>query len=640
MDFVMSFVILYNAIVVPYLACFESYMHVGFLVVNIVIDLLSIANTILHLLEPKMIGADIEKSRINRLLFYWKLLILDILSYATLYDWFLLDYPYLRVFRLIPFITLRFGDYYKTVESKSKANPIYLRIIKSVIYLSIIIHWFSCLYFLNLNLDHIYGNILIQVDTTDNMKYLIFMNLSEQLASYNVATRIRQYIGSFYFATVFLVGFATDVPQDEMGALYSIMNALFGVLFFAGIVGVVSNLVNQMNQQSAKFNRKLDNITGYLRFRKVSPLLISDSRNFLGIIQRANRELKSDDDILEDLELETKRKVSQFLHKDLVKKVPFMKDMDELFIQEICLYLQHTIILENYFAMQVGEVGREMFFLGKGSVDIVGPQGQIWASLSSGSFFGEVALIMNSKRMASVRTKEICEVFVLHKKDFDNVLSRFPEAKQKIQEEAEKRTQAAQKTAETKTRVQNKIQTMVKLMGGVKKATQEKQEQEKKVTSNVNEHASSSEPKNNTSPSEEKKEKPLSLITTHQKDENKEEQPTITMEINISAKKDEKKEFVTQKGSPVDTRSQTFSPYSPTSTKPLLADFEKHEETSSEAVETLLSQMGSAVSLPVANSAGMPITRRTISLSGLEDDLKSSNSDTLSADEIDLGDKF
>ncbi|KAG2382297.1 hypothetical protein C9374_005499 [Naegleria lovaniensis] len=465
MDFIMSFVILYNAVTAAYLACFEEYIHYGFLIVNILMDLLGILNIFAHLLEVKMVGADPERSRIGRLLSYWKLLLIDIVSYCTLYDWFLLNYPYFRLFRIIPILTLRFGDYYKTVEQKSGVNPIYLRIVKSVIYLSIIIHWFSCLYFLNLNQYHEYGNILIQTDATDNLKYLVFMNLSGDLGSYNFLTRIRQYIGSMYFATLFLVGFGTDVPQDELGALYSIMNAVFGVMFIASVVGVVSNLVNQMNQKSSKFNRKLDDITGYLKFRKVNTKLISDSRNFLGIIQRANRELKSDDDILEDLELETKRKVSQYLHKDLVKKVPFMKDMEELFIQEICLYLEHTIILENYYVMQFGEVGREMFFLGKGSVEIVGPQGQIWASLPSGSFFGEVALILNSKRMASVRTKEICEVFILHKDDFDNVLSRFPEAKKKIQEEAEKRTQAAQKTAETKNRVQTKVKTIVKLFG-------------------------------------------------------------------------------------------------------------------------------------------------------------------------------
>ncbi|EFC41918.1 predicted protein [Naegleria gruberi] len=491
LDFIMTIVILYNAIIAPYLACFEEYTHVGFLVLNIVADVLAITNVIAHLLEPKMVGADPEKKRLGRLLSYWKLLLIDILSYCTLYDWFLLNHPAFRLFRIIPVISLRLGDYYQTVESKSRLNPIYLRIVKSIIYLSVIIHWFSCLYFWNLNQYHEYGNILIQMDTTDNLKYLVFMNLSSDIASYNFVTRVKQYVGSFYFATVFLVGFATDVPQDELGALYSILNAIFGVLFFAGIVGVVSNLVNQMNQQSSKFNRKLDDISGYLKFRKVNTKLIVDSRNFLGIIQRANRELKSDEDILEDLELETKRKVSQFLHKDLVKKVPFMKDMEELFIQEICLYLNHTIILENYYAMQFGEVGREMFFLGKGTVEIVGPQGQIWATLTSGSFFGEVALISNSKRMASVRAKEICEVFVLYKEDFDNVLARFPEAKKKIQEEAEKRTQANQKTTVTKTRVQTKVKSIMKLIKPLSAQGKTRSDISVASTSNSNDNQSS-----------------------------------------------------------------------------------------------------------------------------------------------------
>ena len=112
---------------------------------NIFMDLLGIINIIAHLLEVKIVGADVEKSRIGRLMSYWKLLLLDILSYCSFYDWFLLNYPYFRLFKLIPIITLRFGDYYKTVEQKSRVNPIYLRIVKSVIYLSIVVHWLSVL---------------------------------------------------------------------------------------------------------------------------------------------------------------------------------------------------------------------------------------------------------------------------------------------------------------------------------------------------------------------------------------------------------------------------------------------------------------------------------------------------------------
>ena len=36
LDFIMTVVILYNAIIAPYLAFFEEYTHVGFLVLNIV----------------------------------------------------------------------------------------------------------------------------------------------------------------------------------------------------------------------------------------------------------------------------------------------------------------------------------------------------------------------------------------------------------------------------------------------------------------------------------------------------------------------------------------------------------------------------------------------------------------------------
>ncbi|KAL9647149.1 hypothetical protein ABK040_004865 [Willaertia magna] len=459
-DFIMTFIILYNAILVPYLICFESYISVPFNIVNIILDVVGWFNILAHLLEPKMRGADPEKVRGKRFLSYWKNLLVDILTYCTIFDWFLTQYPYLRLPRVIPFVLLRFSTYYATIEQKSGINPVQLRIIKSSIYLMIILHWFSCLFFLEFNLYHEHGNILIQVDNTDNLKYLVFMNVAQKPGDYEGSVRIRQYLGSFYFATVFMVGFATDVPQDEIGALYSILNAAFGVLFVAGIVGVVSNLFGQMNQLNNKFNQRVDDVTGYLKFRKVDKTLISDSREFLNIIRRAHRELKTEEDILDDLETETKRKVSLFLHQDIVSKVAMFNQCGEMFVQDICMFLEHTVVLKGYNVITAGETGREMFFLGKGSVEIVLGNGVVVATLVEGQFFGEVALLMNAKRNASIRAKEICELYILHKEDFDLVLGKYPEAKKIMQQEAEKRTLSTQSVS---------LKAVVKFKGIVKK---------------------------------------------------------------------------------------------------------------------------------------------------------------------------
>jgi CRP-like cAMP-binding protein len=50
-----------------------------------------------------------------------------------------------------------------------------------------------------------------------------------------------------------------------------------------------------------------------------------------------------------------------------------------------------------------------------------GEQQKVVANLGEGSFFGEIALLFESKRTASIRAKTYCDLFVLRKADLDKV---------------------------------------------------------------------------------------------------------------------------------------------------------------------------------------------------------------------------
>jgi CRP-like cAMP-binding protein len=137
----------------------------------------------------------------------------------------------------------------------------------------------------------------------------------------------------------------------------------------------------------------------------------------------------------------------------LVAKVPLFNKCGELFVEAICQKLKYSLLLKDYYCVTAGDKGREMFFLGKGSVQVVSPDGStVYATLQSGSFFGEIALLEETRRTASIRAGELCELYVLYKEDFDNVVKRFPAALVIMKEDVEerKRQLAAKKEAEQK----------------------------------------------------------------------------------------------------------------------------------------------------------------------------------------------
>ncbi|KFM74938.1 Potassium/sodium hyperpolarization-activated cyclic nucleotide-gated channel 4, partial [Stegodyphus mimosarum] len=67
-----------------------------------------------------------------------------------------------------------------------------------------------------------------------------------------------------------------------------------------------------------------------------------------------------------------------------------------------------------------------MYFIQEGIVDIVMSNGEVATSLSDGSYFGEICLLTNAKRVASVRAETYCNLFSLSVEHFNAVLNMYP----------------------------------------------------------------------------------------------------------------------------------------------------------------------------------------------------------------------
>lgn len=78
------------------------------------------------------------------------------------------------------------------------------------------------------------------------------------------------------------------------------------------------------------------------------------------------------------------------------------------------------------YIVYAGDMGREMYCVRRGLVDVIGDDGVKLATLGPGGFFGEVGLIFGESRLASVQAKTYCQILMLTKDDLDDVLQYFP----------------------------------------------------------------------------------------------------------------------------------------------------------------------------------------------------------------------
>ncbi len=78
-----------------------------------------------------------------------------------------------------------------------------------------------------------------------------------------------------------------------------------------------------------------------------------------------------------------------------------------------------------------GDRGREFFALVEGSVDVT-RHGRRVRSLDGGDFFGEIALVADVPRSATVTTKTPCRLLVVTDRDFAQLLKSTPSIQTKV----------------------------------------------------------------------------------------------------------------------------------------------------------------------------------------------------------------
>lgn len=116
----------------------------------------------------------------------------------------------------------------------------------------------------------------------------------------------------------------------------------------------------------------------------------------------------------------------------ILKTVPLFQSLTEEQHESILEHITMEYFPANYSLFKKGIAGDAMYIIKTGMVKIH-DEGQELAKLSNGQFFGEMALIEDQPRMASAETLSECEIFVLKRSDFAQLMQNSPDIAQSVQ---------------------------------------------------------------------------------------------------------------------------------------------------------------------------------------------------------------
>jgi voltage-gated potassium channel len=124
---------------------------------------------------------------------------------------------------------------------------------------------------------------------------------------------------------------------------------------------------------------------------------------------------------------------------DAVAKVPLFAGLHARQIADIARLLKPQLVPERYLIVHRGDAADAMYFViaGEVEVEIATP-----VRLRSGQFFGEIGLIRDVERTATVTAVTECQLLRLDVGDFRRLMAQYPELETNIRKIAESRMPA------------------------------------------------------------------------------------------------------------------------------------------------------------------------------------------------------
>jgi len=125
---------------------------------------------------------------------------------------------------------------------------------------------------------------------------------------------------------------------------------------------------------------------------------------------------------------------------ELLKRVPLFADCSRRELREISAVADEIVVPAGTVLAQEGKSGRELVVIVEGAADVT-KRGRKINTVGDGDFVGEIAVVTDTPRTATVRTTQPTHALVLTRRDFRTLMKRVPSIQLKVLETLARRLQ-------------------------------------------------------------------------------------------------------------------------------------------------------------------------------------------------------
>lgn len=250
---------------------------------------------------------------------------------------------------------------------------------------------------------------------------------------YNDTISMR-YWNAIYHSTLLLAG--NDIgPRRDLQLIFCVTTLLICAIINANIFGNLAVLVSALNRKSTKFQEKIDTVNTAMKNMKLPEETQKKVQNYIMSTQSTLDHQQEMDAFLNLISPSLRLEVTKHIFSMIVMTNDLFKDNEDL-IDYLVRYLNTLLYLPEDVIIKQGDKPDNLYFLAKGELVVLvydeNNEERYVNTLKLGAYFGEVGIIKNCCRTASVRSKNYTTCASLSESNFRDFKNRYPEIIRKM----------------------------------------------------------------------------------------------------------------------------------------------------------------------------------------------------------------
>eukprot|EP00056_Hartaetosiga_gracilis_P017603 m.7812 g.7812 ORF g.7812 m.7812 type:complete len:890 (+) comp5917_c0_seq2:238-2907(+) len=320
---------------------------------------------------------------------------------------------FIRVTKLLTLLRLlrvtRVFRMFRRWEEVLNVNTAWVRMFKLVVLMLLMSHWSGCIQFLAAQIadfpedSWVAVNGLVDSPASVQYSWALFKALSHMLC----------------------IGYGRFPPRSVTEAWFTMFSMVIGATFYAIFIGQISSITLSIDSAGRVYREKVKEAAEYLRARKV-PAKVKRRVFDYYEYRWAQRKYFDEQKILEEISPGLRAEIIKHNCEPLVQSLPFLRNASQDLIEAVTTRVTFHVVMPGEVIIRANTYGSEMFLLQYGVVEVILPNGETVANLEDGSYFGEMSLLHEKKRAASVCAKTACKLYVISQEALKEVEREFP----------------------------------------------------------------------------------------------------------------------------------------------------------------------------------------------------------------------